>query len=120
MPNAPRTVVFKEPQWRTGQRIRLLIWGLRVRVPPGVAFFTSSLFVLLFSFLLLLFLLLFCSSTHLVPLLRRYGATVAREIPDLKVGGSNPSSVTASFLYFLLRCFKIFTDLNSNRSRKEK
>ena len=41
MPNAPRTVVFKEPQWRNGQRIRLLIWGLRVRVPPGVAFFTS-------------------------------------------------------------------------------
>ena len=25
---------------------------------------------------------------------RRHGATVAREIPDLKVGGSNPSGVT--------------------------
>ena len=24
--------------WRNGQRIRLLIWGLRVRVPPGMCF----------------------------------------------------------------------------------
>ena len=28
---------------------------------------------------------------------RRHGATVAREIPDLKVGGSNPSGVTLFF-----------------------
>ena len=45
---------------------------------------------------------------------RRHGATVAREIPDLKVGGSNPSGVTHFFVLlfstdnaenFLLRVF---------------
>ena len=29
------------PQWRNGQRIRLLIWGLRGRVPPGVLVFVT-------------------------------------------------------------------------------
>ena len=68
-----------QPQWRNGQRIRLLIWGLRVRVPPGVVFAHGRVYTAR-------------------AVCRRYGATVAREIPDLKVGGSNPSSVKMVFL----------------------
>ena len=29
--------------WRNGQRIRLRIWGLRVRIPSGVSTFLASL-----------------------------------------------------------------------------
>ena len=52
-----------------------------------------------------------------VPASRRHGATVAREIPDLKVGGSNPSGVTLVFFPFSSPALSTKTKLSHTDNR---